>query len=658
MTSQGGTDDHGGTRNEATRVGPNSITQGRLDAEGDNDYFRFDVPSLGTVVAETTGDIDTTGVLEDASGRQIEFDDDDGANRNFRIERDLNPGTYYARVRGYRPSTTGSYALRISHAPHESEDDHGGTRNEATRVGPNSATQGSLEQGGDNDYFRFDVPSLGTVVAETTGDIDTTGVLEDASGQQIEFDDDDGADYNFRIERALNPGTYYARVRGYWPSTTGSYALRISHAPHESEDDHGGTRNEATRVGPNSATQGSLEQGGDNDYFRFDVPSLGTVVAETTGDIDTTGVLEDASGQQIEFDDDDGADYNFRIERALNPGTYYARVRGYWPSTTGSYALRVSHRPESATAGPGAPLGDFNRDGKADVLLRRSDGRWHYYPMDGRRVGPGAGSANLTRNVSVAVAGIGDMNGDGRDDVLMRRANGTWYYYPMSGRGTLSGRGEVPLSSDLEWSVAGIGDFDGDGRDDVLLRRSDGRWHYYPMDGRRVGPGAGSANLTRNVSVAVAGIGDMNGDGRDDVLMRRANGTWYYYPMSGRGTLSGRGEVPLSSDLEWSVAGIGDFDGDGRDDVLLRRSDGRWHYYPMDGRRVGPGAGSANLTRNVSVAVAGIGDMNGDGRDDVLMRRANGTWYYYPMSGRGTLSGRGEVPLSSDLEWSVAGAQD
>ena len=87
--------------------------------------------------------------------------------------------------------------------------------------------------------------------------------------------------------------------------------------------------------------------------------------------------------------------------------------------------------------------------------MRRSNGTWYYYPMNGRRVLPGRGEANLTRNRSVSVAGVGDFDGDGRDDVLMRRSNGTWYYYPMNGRRTLPGRGEANLPSDAAWRVAG-----------------------------------------------------------------------------------------------------------------------------------------------------------------------------------------------------------
>ena len=301
-------------------------------------------------------------------------------------------------------------------------------------------------------------------------------------------------------------------------------------------------------------------------------------------------------------------------------------------------------------------LGDFDGDGRDDVLLRHEDGRWFFYPMNGRRHMAGQGTANLTRNLEWSVAGIGDFDGDGKDDVLLRKpTTGAWYYYPMNGRRHLSGNGAANLTRNLEWSVAGIGDFDGDGRDDVLLRHADGRWHYYPMDGRTVLPGSGPANLTRNLEWSAAGVGDFDGDGSDDVLLRKAatTGTWYYYPMNGRRSLAGRGEARLTSNLAWSVAGIGDFDGDGRDDMLLRHADGRWHYYPMDGGTVLPGAGPASLTGNSTVAVAGIGDLNGDGRDDVLVRRANGTWYYYPMDGRRSLSGRGEAGLTPNSSWGV-----
>ena len=304
-------------------------------------------------------------------------------------------------------------------------------------------------------------------------------------------------------------------------------------------------------------------------------------------------------------------------------------------------------------------LGDFNGDGRDDVLLRHEDGRWLFYPMNGRRHMAGQGTANLTGNLEWSVAGVGDFDGDGKDDVLLRKAatTGAWYYYPMDGRRHLAGHGAANLTRNLEWSVAGVGDFDGDGSDDVLLRKAatTGAWYYYPMNGRRAAAGHGAANLTRDLEWSMAGVGDFDGDGKDDVLLRKpATGAWHYYPMDGRRHLAGNGAADLPSDRAWSLAGIGDFDGDGKDDVLLRHRDGRWHFHPMDGRRAAAGDGRAAVTGNLEWSVAGIGDLNGDGKEDVLLRKpTTGTWYYYPMNGRLHLPERGGANLTSNRAWGV-----
>ena len=107
---------------------------------------------------------------------------------------------------------------------------------------------------------------------------------------------------------------------------------------------------------------------------------------------------------------------------------------------------------------------------------------------------------------------MGDFDGDGKADALLRRDDGLWYYYPMDGREILDGRGVSNLTRNTEWSVAGIGDLDGDGRDDVLLRKKDNDRHLVLLpDGRRpaprrfgqgrrepdVGPELGSRRATR-----------------------------------------------------------------------------------------------------------------------------------------------------------------
>ena len=427
-------------------------------------------------------------------------------------------------------------------------DDHGNERADATLVAAPSTTRGRIEQGGDIDVFRVDLAGDGVLQIGTVGATDTHGTLVGADGRTIAIDDDGGEGLNFLMSVNVQAGTWYIEVRGYDRTTTGAYSLSVGFGPAPGEQ-------------PDASTFAQRLLGDFNGDGRDDV------------------LLRHADGRW-----------------------YYYPMNGRRAIASGKGTANLTKNLDYRVAG----IGDFNGDGRDDVLLRHLDGRWYYYPMNGRRfVADGRGTANLTRDLDYRVAGIGDFNGDGRDDVLLRHADGRWYYYPMNGRRFISGRGSANLTRNLDYAMAGVGDLSGDGRDDVLLRHADGRWYYYPMNGRRSVSGRGSANLTRNLDFRVAGVGDFNGDGRADVLLRRADGRWYYYPMNGRRFVSGRGSANLTRNLDYGVAGIGDLNGDGRDDVLLRHADGRWYYYPMNGRRHIDGRGSANLTRDLEWAVPG-----------------------------------------------------
>ncbi len=120
-----------------------------------------------------------------------------------------------------------------------------------------------------------------------------------------------------------------------------------------SADDHGDTFASASVVAVPSTTDGALEEGGDRDYFRVEITQGGTYSAETTGSTDTYGTVFDGDGLELETDDNGGSGANFRIEEDLDPGTYYVEVRGFSPSTTGTYELVLG-----ASGGGGGGGGD------------------------------------------------------------------------------------------------------------------------------------------------------------------------------------------------------------------------------------------------------------------------------------------------------------
>lgn len=109
------------------------------------------------------------------------------------------------------------------------------------------------------------------------------------------------------------------------------------------EDDHGDNISTATVVGLNSSTSGNIEVIGDEDFFRIDVSSEGTLLVYSSGNTDTFGYLLDSFGNILVPNDDDGVGLNFSLSYPVSVGTYYVRVRGFDVSmTTGNYSLEVS----------------------------------------------------------------------------------------------------------------------------------------------------------------------------------------------------------------------------------------------------------------------------------------------------------------------------
>ena len=303
-----------------------------------------------------------------------------------------------------------------------------------------------------------------------------------------------------------------------------------------------------------------------------------------------------------------------------------------------------------------AQVADFDGDGDADVLLRNASGRWSYHAFADLDVASAqAERAALTPRTTWQWAAGGDFDGDGRQDVLLRREDGAWVFYPLNGARVVAGRGGAVLPRGRDWRPVGVADLNGDGRDDVLLRRENGQWAYYAMNGRsRIRSQSGRAGLPVDLDWRLAGMGDFDGDGRADVLLRHVRGAWRLYAMDGRHPArEGPTEPRFTRRTVWRVAGVGDFDGDGADDVLIRNHRGVWRYQSMapDGSVVGARP-VARLPRAWAWRLAGIGDLDGDGSDDVLLRHADGRWRAAP-TGAGSDGRTRPVGLPEDLSWRV-----
>ena len=272
---------------------------------------------------------------------------------------------------------------------------------------------------------------------------------------------------------------------------------------------------------------------------------------------------------------------------------------------------------------------DFNGDGKTDFLLRDSNG-WLTEWVGNASGGFANNGANTSLNFTTDwnVVETGDFNGDGRDDILLRRNDG-WLtnWLGTSTGGFTNNGGNSSLFVSTDWKVAGAGDFNGDGRSDLLLRNDNGwltNW-LGNASGGFTNNGANSS-LFFTTDWSVASVGDFNGDGITDLLLRRTDG-WVtdWLGTSSGGFVNNNANASVYFSTDWKVVGTGDFNGDGRDDLLLRNDSGwvtDW-LGTTSGGFTNNGAASS-VFFSADWKIAGIGDFNGDGREDILMRNDTG----------------------------------
>jgi hypothetical protein len=209
-----------------------------------------------------------------------------------------------------------------------------------------------------------------------------------------------------------------------------------------------------------------------------------------------------------------------------------------------------------------AGTGDFDGDGKSDILWRHTVlGKNSLWLMDGTTVLPGSGPLPRVGDTQWIVAGVGDFNNDGRSDILWRHAgNGKNSVWLMDGTTVLPGTGPLPQLSNLKWTVVGNGDFDGDGKSDILWRHTGkGKNSLWLMDGTTVLPGSGPLPTVADKKWVVVGTRDFDADGNADMVWRHlVTGNNSLWLMSGTTILPGSGPLAPVADPGWAVVATGE----------------------------------------------------------------------------------------------------
>jgi lipopolysaccharide export system protein LptA len=270
---------------------------------------------------------------------------------------------------------------------------------------------------------------------------------------------------------------------------------------------------------------------------------------------------------------------------------------------------------------------DFNGDLKSDIVFQDGVGLLPpvQYLMNGTTVTAQATLPNP--GLGWHIVGSGDFNNDGRADIVWQNANGTPMIWTMNGSTVTS---QTTLSDPgITWKAIGTGDFNGDGQSDIVFQSSLGTPMIWTMNGTSV---ASTATLSNpGATWSLVGTGDFNGDGKSDLVFQQPNGTPMIWEMNGTSVIASATLPKPHGAGSWQLIGTGDFNGDGDADLLFQKSNGTPMIYTMNGTSIVSTATLANP--GATWKAIGTGDYNGDGKSDILFQSNLGTPMIWEMNG-------------------------
>jgi hypothetical protein len=282
---------------------------------------------------------------------------------------------------------------------------------------------------------------------------------------------------------------------------------------------------------------------------------------------------------------------------------------------------QVSFYQTPTYTGTAAVVGDFNLDGKLDII--NSAGTV--------LLGKGDGTFTTGTTLSNAPSFVADFNGDGKPDVLAFTASYHLLVYLGNGDGTFQPPQDTYAAVPL-YGMAVADLVTGVNEADVLVPNPTGGVLVY------LGKGDGTFAAPVNYPSPTLGqlfVGDFNGDGKPDVL-----GTSYGLVAvllgNGDGTLQAA-KTTSASALAF-VQAIGDLNEDQKLDLFISTSSNPAQLATMFGNGDGTfQAPSHQFTPDLSDNPT-LADLNGDGKLDLLVQGSPPFLQVYLGNGDGTFA--------------------
>jgi hypothetical protein len=360
--------------NQADSITPNVTVRGTLDPNGDVDFFSFNATAGQRVKIDIDAQsltppstADTIVELFDGQGNKLAVNDDEASNRlDSLLEFTFTTsGRFIFSVRDFSNKGGSSFIYQAvvtltggggGGGGRVNESEPNNTRQQADSITPDVTAVGTLDSANDVDFFGFDARSgqrlrvdINAQSLTPSSDADTVVTLFDNNGNQLAENDDASNSLDSLLDFTItSTGRYFIRVRNF--STKGgqtfTYEAVVTLTGGTTPPPGPGTVNEtesnnsiqqANFVTPNVTIIGTVNPGGDADFFGFDATrgqpltiDINAASLSPASALDSVVTLFDSNGNQLTQNDDSGGSVDSLIQFTIPAnGRYFFSVRNF-----------------------------------------------------------------------------------------------------------------------------------------------------------------------------------------------------------------------------------------------------------------------------------------------------------------------------------------